>query len=238
MFGFLKRKKAAPVISAVIAAGGSSTRMGGENKLLAELGGLPVLARTLAAFENNGNISEIILVAKEDMLFTYTDIAKAFGITKLSQVVSGGATRAESVYNGVCAASPESTHVLVHDGARPLVSPQVIQGVIDETVRVGCAAAAVKVNDTVRVYDEEKGRYVLADRDKMRAMQTPQGADRQLLAAALKHCIDNGIQVTDDCAALEELGAKPALTEGSYKNIKITTKEDLIIAEGFLEAEI
>ena len=86
-------------------------------------------------------------------------------------------------------------------------------------------------------YDPASDTYRLADRELMMAMQTPQGGDRQLLAAALKHCIDRGIQVTDDCAALEELGAKPKLTQGSYRNIKITTKEDLTIAEAFLQEE-
>lgn len=237
MFGLFKKKEKKPFITAVIAAGGSSSRMGGENKLLAEVGGMPVLAHTLLAFEINGNIDEIIIVAKGDMLITYADIAKSFEIGKATHVIAGGETRAHSVYKGVCAASPEADYVLVHDGARPLVGDDVINRVVMAVKENGCAAAAVAVNDTIRVYDHDGGKYRLAQRQDMRAMQTPQGADRQLLTAALKHCIDNNIPITDDCAALEELGAVPALVEGSYRNIKITSKEDLVIADAFFEGE-
>jgi len=115
--------------------------------------------------------------------------------------------------------------------------------VIDRVVEAlkkgnNCAAAAVSVKDTIRMIDPVDGAITLLDRSNIRAMQTPQGADRQLLAAALKNCLDNKIAVTDDIAALETLGVKPVLVEGSFKNIKITTKEDLLIAEGFLTEEV
>lgn len=239
MFGLFKKKKEPIFISAVIAAGGSSARMGGENKLLTEVAGLPVLVHTLRAFDQNPNISEIIISAKEDMLLTYAGLAREYGITKLTQVVAGGADRCESVYKGVLAASPEAKYVLVHDGARPMIPQEVIDRVV-EALKKGnnCAAAAVGVKDTIRMVDPETGVCTLLDRTNIRAMQTPQGADRQLLAAALKNCMDKHIAVTDDIAALETLGVKAVLVDGSYKNIKITTKEDLLIAEGFLTEEV
>ena len=239
MFEFLKKKKKTVFMTAVIAAGGSSARMGGENKLLAEIAGLPVLIHTLQAFDRNPNITEIIISAKEDMLLTYAGLARDYGITKLTQVVAGGADRCESVYKGVMAASPESQYVLVHDGARPMIPQEVIDRVAETLLKGNnCAAAAVGVKDTIRMIDPETGECTLLDRNNIRAMQTPQGADRQLLAAALKNCMDKKIAVTDDIAALETLGVKPVLVEGSYKNIKITTKEDLLIAEGFLTEEV
>ena len=239
MFEFLKKKKKPVFMTAVIAAGGSSARMGGENKLLAEIAGLPVLIHTLQAFDRNPNITEIIISAKEDLLLTYAGLARDYGITKLTQVVAGGADRCESVYKGVMAASPESQYVLVHDGARPMIPQEVIDRVAETLLKGNnCAAAAVGVKDTIRMIDPETGEYTLLDRNNIRAMQTPQGADRQLLAAALKNCMDKKIAVTDDIAALETLGVKPVLVEGSYKNIKITTKEDLLIAEGFLTEEV
>jgi len=239
MFGFFKKKKAEDFITVVVAAGGSSARMGGENKLLSEVAGLPVLVHTLRAFDCNPHVSEIIISAKEDMLLTYAGLARDFGIAKVTQVVAGGADRCESVYKGVMAADERAKYVLVHDGARPMIPQDVIERVI-EALKKGnnCAAAAVNVKDTIRMIDPDNGTITLLDRSNIRAMQTPQGADRQLLAAALKNCLDNKIAVTDDIAALETLGVKPVLVEGSFKNIKITTKEDLLIAEGFLTEEV
>lgn len=239
MFEFLKKKKKTPFITVVIAAGGSSTRMGGENKLLAEIAGQPVLVHTLRAFDRNPNISEIIISAKEDMVLTYAALARDHGIGKITQVVAGGADRCESVYKGVIAADPQASYILVHDGARPMVAQDVIDRVV-ESLLMGnnCAAAAVGVKDTIRMADPDSDGYILLDRQMVRAMQTPQGADRQLLAAALKNCMEHQITVTDDIAALETLGVKPVLVDGSYKNIKITTKEDLLIAESFLAEEI
>lgn len=238
MFGIFKKKEKPPFISVIIAAGGSSSRMQGENKLLAEIGGLPVLAHTLLAFESNRNITEIIISAKEDMLLTYADIAKTFDISKATHVICGGSTRTESVYKGVCAANSLADYILVHDAARPLVSDDVINRVIAGIKDHSCAAAAVAVKDTLRIHDSSSNEYRILPRDEIKAMQTPQGADRHLIAAALQNCVSNNISVTDDCAALELLGAKPFLVEGSYKNIKITTKEDLVIAEAFLAEEI
>lgn len=238
MFGKKKKKAKENVFSVIIAAGGSSRRMITENKLLAEIGGIPVLARTLMAFEANENISEIVIAARSDMIITYAELAKAFEISKVRHVIVGGVTRAESVYRGVCAVSPLSTHVLVHDAARPLVSQGVINRVISALEDNICATAAVDAKDTIRAYDESAGAYKVVPRDTVKVIQTPQGFDRQLLIAALLSCIENGTQVTDDCSAAELLGAKTVLTEGSYQNIKITTEEDLFIADGLLAEEI
>lgn len=237
MFGFLKKKEKSVFVTAVIAAGGASTRMGGENKLLAEVAGLPVLAHTLRAFQQHPAVSEIVISAREDLLVTYAELARDFGITKVSHVVAGGSSRTESVYKGVCAADPQASCILVHDGARPMIPQAVISRVIDALQTSSCAAAAVRVKDTVRQVDPETGVCTLLDRENLRAMQTPQGADRQLLAAALKNCLDHGIAVTDELAALETLGVRPVLVEGAYENLKITTPEDLILAEAFLTEE-
>ena len=222
---------------AVIAAGGSSIRMGGGNKLMAEICGIPVLARTLIAFQNHPEIDQIIISAREDMIIPYADLASTFGITKLSHVTAGGADRLESVYKGVLASDEDTDIILVHDGARPLVSCEVISRVIEGVKEHDCAAAAVSVKDTLRLFDESGRKCTLIPREMVRAMQTPQGAIRPLLLKALSYCIENKISVTDDCAALEAIGCSFILTEGSFSNIKITTAEDLVLAEGFLTEE-
>ncbi len=233
----LFKKKESPFVSAVIAAGGSSSRMGGENKLLAEIGGMPVLARTMLAFQLHEMIDEIVVVARSDMLLTYAKMADTYGITKTTQVVAGGDSRAESVYKGLAACSTKAAYVLIHDGARPLVPAEVITRVIEGCQASTCASAAVPVTDTVRRFNRGTGLYELVPREDLRAMQTPQGGDRKLLTAALQNCVDKKLAVTDDHEALVAMGANPALVEGSYRNIKITTPEDLAIAAALLEEE-
>ena len=233
MFG--KMKKAPPFVTAIIPAAGASRRMGGGNKLLMELEGVPVLGRTLLALESCPIIREIIIAASEDNIVTYAELGKALGVTKLTKVVKGGDTRQESVYKAALEADEQAKYLAVHDGARPLVTPEVVENACKGAFLHTCAAAGVKVHDTIKRVDSTDHIAETVDRECLRAMQTPQVADKNLLLAALKSALDQGITVTDECAALELLGARPVITEGSFENIKITTPVDLQFARAVLE---
>lgn len=225
-----------PRTAAVIPAAGSSTRMGGVNKLLLEIDGVPVLARTLLAFEDCPQIDEIIVVCREQDIMDYGRLAQAYDCTKVTQIIRGGATRTESVLAGVRACGPDVELVAIHDGARPLVSEAVIRETLEAAAQTGAAAPVVPMKDSVKRV--ENGR-IIADvpRDSIAAVQTPQTFRRELILDALARALADGAALTDDCAAAERVGAVVTATRGSYRNIKVTTPEDITAAEALLEQE-
>lgn len=239
MLGFLKRLFAGPeerrsFCSAILAAGGSSSRMGGENKLFASVGGMPVLARSVLALAGSPLVDEIVIAVREEDLLAAVDLCKAYGLEKPLKIVVGGATRLESVMAALLECSDQAQLVAVHDGARPLVTREIIDRTIEKAQEAYAAAPAVPVKDTIKV--AENGIVLeTPDRSKLFSVQTPQVFDRSLLSAALQAAKDAGTTVTDDCSAVERLGKEVYLTEGSYENIKITTPEDLALAEAILE---
>ncbi len=229
-----RRQRLRPCCTAVIAAAGSSARYGGENKLLAPLDGIPVLARTLLAVDRAESIDEIVIAAQEGELLRYAELCKTYGITKPVKVVPGGATRTESVLRAALEASPEAALLAVQDGARPLVTSELIDRVV-ETARTSFAAApAVPVTDTIKVARDGIVEST-PERSTLFAVQTPQAFDAGLLKAALQSALAAGAAVTDDCAAVERFGKEIRLTEGDPENIKITTPLDLIVAEVILQ---
>ena len=228
---FGKKKKQLPFVTAIIPAAGSSRRMGGGSKLLMELVGVPGLGRTLLALES----CEIIVAASEENIVAYAELGKSLGVTKLTKVVKGGATRQESVYRAALEASDQAEYLAVHDGARPLVTADVVQKACEGAFLHTCAAAAVPVHDTIKKVHKDGHIESTVDREDLRAMQTPQVSDKSLLIAALQSAIEAGAAVTDECAALERMGARPVITEGSFENIKITTPADLIYGQAILE---
>lgn len=230
-----KRKKL-PAVCAIIVAAGSSRRMGGENKLLLSLGGQPVLAHTLCAFQKCPAVRDIVLVCREEDILPYSELAQAFGVDKLRTVTRGGDTRTASVLAGVSASPEDSVLVAVHDGARPLVSEAVITEAVAAAAEHGAAAPVVPVKDSIKRI--ENG-VIAADvpRDTLAAVQTPQVFRRELLLRALHQAAQSGRTYTDDCAAVEAIGQTVRATHGSYENIKITTPEDIAVAEAFLDGE-
>ena len=232
---FRKKPEEKPFVTAVILAAGSSRRMGGENKQMLELGGIPVLGRTLLAFEGSPYIREIVIAASEDNVVPYADLGASLGITKLTRVIAGGATRLESSYKACCQISDEAAYIAVHDGARPLVSQKVIADACEAAFLHTTAAAGVPVHDTIKQVDSSRHVERTVDRSTLMAMQTPQVADRALLLAALQSALEQGAEATDECAALERMGVRPYISEGAFENIKITTPTDLRIAQGILE---
>ena len=236
MLGKRRKKTDLPAVCAVIVAAGSSRRMGGENKLLLEIDGVPVLARTLSAFQKCAAIRDIVLVCREQDIMPYTELAKAFSIDKLCTVTRGGETRTESVLAGITAAPENAVLVAVHDGARPLVSEAVITEAVTTAAEYGAAAPVVPVKDSIK---RIKDGNIAADvaRDTLAAVQTPQVFRKDLLRRALPSAAERGYSFTDGCAAVESLGTIVKATHGSYQNIKITTPEDILVAEALLTRE-
>ena len=232
MFG-KRRKQTRPYCAALIAAAGSSTRYGGENKLLQPLDGIPVLVRTLLAIDSAQGIDEIIIAAREDELLHYAELCKAFGIRKPVKVIVGGATRTESVLRAALEASPEAEFFAVQDGARPLVTPALIDDVIAAAWTHLAAAPAIPVRDTIKVAHNALVEST-PDRSTLFAVQTPQVFSADLLKAALQSALTDGAAITDDCSAVERLGKGVYLIDGDEENLKITTPVDLVIAEAIL----
>lgn len=226
----LKLKKC----GAVILAAGSASRMGGIDKVMAPLGGEPMIARTVRTFQECDAVSEIVIVTREDLILPITNLCK--GCDKVKAVVSGGKSRQESVGMGLNALGKDVKLAAVHDGARPLITWQLIDCCIRAANTYGAAAPAIPVKDTIKTVE---GGIVVntPERAKLRAVQTPQVFDIDLLKGALLKAYQDGAEVTDDCSAVERLGMKIKIVEGDEKNLKVTTPMDLKIAQMLLEEE-
>ena len=217
---------------AVIVAAGTASRMGGIDKVMAPLDGEPMIARTVRAFQESDVISEIVIVTREDLVLPISNLCG--GMDKVKAVVTGGKSRQESVELGMNALSKEVKLAAIQDGARPLITWQVIDRVVRAANTFGGAVPGIPVKDTIKV---ENGGLVkeTPDRKTLRAIQTPQVFDFDLLRGALKKAKEDGAEVTDDCSAVEGLGMKVKIVEGDERNIKGTTPMDLKIAELLLE---
>ena len=230
-----RRKKQTPgcACTAVVPAAGHSVRMG-EDKLLLPLGGTPVLLWTLRALEGCPYITEIIVVTREDLIVPVGALCKDAAITKVSKVVVGGETRTASVLAGIREADPAAELIAIHDAARPLVTQGVLYAVIEEAMKWGAAAPAMSVKDTIK---QAVGGIVEStpDRSQLYAVQTPQVFEHGLILGALEKAVADGAELTDDCSAVERLGVPVHLTVGSYENLKLTTPEDMAMAEAILE---
>lgn len=217
---------------AVIVAAGSASRMGGIDKVMAPLGGEAVILRTVRAFQETDAIREIVIVTREDLIMPVSDLCA--GLDKVKAVVVGGGSRQESVWLGLNALSKGMELAAIQDGARPLVTPALIDRTVRAAHSYGAAAPAIPVKDTIKV---EKSGLIEStpDRSTLRAVQTPQVFDFDLLRGALQKARNDGAEVTDDCSAVERLGMKIRLVEGEERNLKVTTPLDLKIAELLLE---
>lgn len=234
VFDVLRRKRpAAPFCTAVVPAAGSSTRMEGQDKMLLELGGRPVLLRALEALEACQLIREIVVVTRADLVVPVSQLCRTARLEKVTQVVTGGDTRTLSVLAGVRSASPEAELIAVHDGARPFVTQEVLEEVIRKAAACGAAAPAVPVTDTVKRARDGVVEETL-DRETLFAIQTPQVFEASLLKAALQKAAEEGVVLTDDCAAVERLGMRVCLTKGDRTNLKLTTPADLDLGLGIL----
>lgn len=225
------------MISAVIVAGGRGKRLGaGISKQYIKLGEREILAWTLDAFEKMDKVDEIILVVPRDEIdYCRENIVAAYGYRKVARIIQGGAERQDSVYNGLLACGLETEIVLIHDGARPFVSSEIINRSIAGAIKDGACAVAVPVKDTLKILDSEGYVESTPDRNKLFAVQTPQAFHYELIMEAHRKALKEKISVTDDTMLVEYLGGKVKLVEGDYLNIKVTTREDLIFGEAILK---
>ena len=229
-------KEERPVCSAIVPAAGSASRMGGENKMMLMLDGIPVLARTLLALDGAELVDEIVVAVREQDILAVADLCKIYGVRKNVKIVRGGENRLESVLLASMECRSDAGFLAVHDGARPLARSGFIDNVIRCAHRTNAAAPAVPVKDTIKIARDGLVEST-PDRSTLFAVQTPQVFDAQLLRAALQSAKDSGAEITDDCSAVERLGKQVYLTDGSYENIKITTPEDVSLATAILQRQ-
>ena len=218
--------------SVVIVAAGNASRMSGIDKVMALLDGEPMIVRTVRTFQQSELIKEIVVVTRPDLIIPVLELCAEFD--KLKAVVVGGENRSESVQAGLSAIACKTGLVAVHDGARPLVSQQIIDRTVMAASNYGAAAPAIQVKDTIKIV---RGGIVsqTPDRSTLRAVQTPQVFDYDLLRSALQKAKDCGTEITDDCSAVELLQMSVKIVEGEERNLKVTTPMDLKIAEMLLE---
>ena len=225
----LGRRKSVHIWSAVVVAAGSARRMEGIDKVLTTLGELPVLVHTLRVFQQCPDIAEIIVVTREDLMVEVGSICQDFAVIK------GGKERIHSVQAGLSEVREDAELIAIHDGARPLLPPEVLEEVLHRAAQTGAAAPAVPITDTVK--RSENGLAVeTVDRSTLFAVQTPQVFQADLIRAAVQKALEDEEVLTDDCAAVERLGMKVSLTRGSRENLKLTTPFDLIVGEAILDA--
>jgi len=227
----------------LIPAAGTGRRMGGAvSKQYLDLAGRPILAHTLSRFENHPLIEHVFLIVPEDdITYCQHHIIQRYNFTKVRRLVSGGTTRQESVYNGIKALAEEQLDqperpVLVHDGARPLFAVEQLEPLLEAIAAQGAAIIGVPVKDTIKEVD---GGQIIGSpqRSRLWQAQTPQGAHYRLLNKAFRQALEDGFSGTDEASLLERIGTTVRMIEGDYRNIKVTTREDLLVAAAFLEHE-
>jgi 2-C-methyl-D-erythritol 4-phosphate cytidylyltransferase len=223
------------MVSAIVLAAGRSTRMGGgPNKQFIELLGKPLLYYSLAAFEQCPAVDTVVLVRRPDYARQAEQVVREFGFKKVAAYADGGAERQDSVGNGLNACESRTDIVAVHDGARPLVTPALIESTIASARTFGTGIAATKVVDTIKEANEDKTVVRTVNRTRLWAVQTPQTVKYSLLRDAYAKVFEKKLVVTDEAAAVELLGEKVHLVETPFFNLKITTPSDLAIAEALL----
>lgn len=220
---------------AVLAAGGSSSRMGtGRSKVLEPLGGEPVLCRSLRVLLRSGYIGELCVVCREEdreeIACLTRELAERLGFLGKISFAPAGGDRQESVWNGVQALRGGGDYVLIHDGARPFLTPKLLEAVCRDALEYGAATAAVPSKDTCKLSDENGFVLSTPDRDRLMAVQTPQAFQKERYRSAAQKARREGRSFTDDCQLVEAAGGRVKLTPSSYENFKLTTPEDLLLA--------
>ncbi len=222
--------------SVIIVCAGNSTRMQGVNKILLPLGKTNVIGNTLMAFEKCESIKDIVVVCRECDEEEIRKTANELNITKFHNFARGGETRQKSVVNGLRQIASNTEMIAIHDGARPLVKPEHIEKVIKDASVFGGATLGVPVKDTIKVVQDGLIEDTPA-RSSLYITQTPQIFKRRLYFEGVDFAEEHGLDFTDDCQLIEAIGTKIYMTIGDYKNIKITTPEDIEIAETLLKQE-
>lgn len=224
-------------VSAIIVAAGGSVRMGiADSKQFVPLLSRPAIEYTLSAFQSCYLIKEIVVVCREQDMERINEIVAEKDFSKAKKLVAGGSSRAESVRNGVRAASEKAEYYAIHDGARPLITVEEIQRVVEAAFETGAATLGTSVKDTIKIVDGFNNIESTPLRSQLRAVQTPQVFEKDLYTFALENAGDSVINFTDDCALIENMGGEVLVVKGSEENIKLTTPVDILIAESILKA--
>lgn len=222
-------------VSAVVVAAGNSTRMGLEkSKQFIELAGECVISHTLKAFEKADIIDSVVVVCRDCDRAEIESIIKEKDYKKVRAVVKGGNERADSVKNGIFVCDEKTTHFAIHDGARPLIKEDDIEKVVKKAFKTSAAALGTYVTDTIKVVNENDEIVSTPVRSGLRAVQTPQVFEKELYLKALEYADKNKQPVTDDCKLVENIGGKVSIVIGSESNIKLTTKNDIVLANSLV----
>ena len=229
-----RKKEETPHCSAVIVAAGSSQRMGSD-KLLHNLGIMPVLARTLLVFQDCELVDEIVVVTRMEKLEEVAELCKKYRIEKASKVICGGATRMESALAGVSEVKKKAKLIAIDDGARPLVSVELIENTIRAAAKYKAAVPAIKSVDTLKLAEDGDTVTGSLDRELVLRVQTPQVFDADLIKGALTFAAEKKLPLTDDCSAVELMGVKARIVPGEEDNIKLTTPRDMLFAAAILK---
>jgi len=224
-------------VTAIIAAAGMSNRMKSKiNKQFININGKPILAHTLEKFQKCRYIDEIIVVAREDEInYCKKEVVRRYGFNKVTKIVRGGKERQDSVYNGILALNEKTDIVVSHDGARPFVKIKNIMDSIKGASEYGACVVGTPVKDTIKFVKSGEEIDSTPNRDILWAAQTPQSFKREILMEGYRKAIEDNFIGTDDSVLVERLGIQVKIIMGSYENIKITTPEDIIIAESILK---
>lgn len=219
-------------VTAIVLAAGQGTRMGSAvPKQYLEIGGIPIFLHTLQLMEKSPVVQEIILVVGHQDVAMAQEIVSSYSLPKLRCIVPGGRERSHSVYQGLKALPEDCSWVVVHDGVRPFFTLSLLEQVVNAAKSYGAAIPGVPVKDTIKVCDDNDMVLKTPPRDSLLAIQTPQAFRRDWLVDAYEHAMKNRLTATDDAALVEKLGKPVKVVRGHYENIKITTPEDLAIAE-------
>ena len=230
----LQKSELPALCSAVVVAAGSSERMGSD-KIMAELAGLPVLVRALLPFQNSPYVEEIVVVTRADRINRVADVCKEYQLDKVSKVICGGKTRMESALAGVSEVKAEAKLIAIHDGARPLVSEELIERTVLAAKDYLAAVPALPVTDTLKAVDKAGVVVGPVDRETTVRVQTPQVFTADLIKGALTAAVTKGLTLTDDCSAIARMGVKTHTVPGEEDNIKLTTPRDVWLAEAILK---
>lgn len=220
---------------AVIAAGGMAQRMQGVNKQILKIDGIPVLVRSIRALAAIPEIREMVVVARPELFEQLEGWKQEYHLPDFC-LTAGGDTRQQSVLNGVGCLSEQVEYVVIHDGARPFADRQLIDRCLQSAVEHQAATAAVLVKDTIKQAADDGSIAATPDRSRLYLTQTPQIFHAQLYRRAAEQAQAEGLDFTDDCQLMEHLGHRVWLAQGDYRNIKITTPEDIVIAQAIAES--
>lgn len=225
--------------TAILPAAGSGKRMGKDiKKQFLKLNGKEIIVYTIEKFEQCNEVDEIIIVTTEETIPFLWEIVKREGFQKVVAIVKGGTERQHSVYAGICAVSEKTDFVIVHDGVRPFVAIEDISKTIEIAKQKGACILGVKTKDTIKICDEENKIIQTPKRDFVWCIQTPQVFKKSLLLKAFEKANKTGFVGTDESVLIEQMGFDVFVEEGHYDNIKITTAEDMMIAEAFVKKQI